>query len=130
MSQNYDLLKETMTTNPSKARSKPLTDEIKLQNSLRFDRFVELTDKLQSEYGISHGDLSRWYTGENTKDGRETISRKRRRRDAVSAIKVSHMDVVFLEMMLGLTENGYDLKSVEFGPNSSILQLDELGGED
>jgi len=79
-----------------------------------YHRFVELFDSLP----ISQGGLAKWMLLKNTKQTRESISRKYR-----GSVGITPKDVSFLNILKILDEEGFDLNSVEFSDEGEIVQL-------
>lgn len=69
--------------------------------------------------GLSQGHLARWMSLKDTKQTRESVSRKVRGKVGVTA-----KDVALIQM-LGLLGEQYDLKSVEFSEDGEIMRLEK-----
>ena len=81
-------------------------------------RFIALVDALP----LSQGGLSKWFNLENTKQGRESVSRKYR-----GSVAATPKDLALLNLLVILERDGYDLDSVSFADDGELLSLCKLG---
>lgn len=81
----------------------------------RHKLFVSTIERL----GLSQGHLAKWMSLKDTKQTRESVSRKVRGKVGVTA-----KDVAFIQM-LDLLAKSYDLKSVVFSEDGEIKQIKE-----
>lgn len=81
----------------------------------RHKLFVSTIERLE----LSQGHIAKWMSLKDTKQTRESVSRKVRGKVGVTA-----KDVAFIQM-LDLLAESYDLKSVVFSENGEIQQLKE-----
>lgn len=81
----------------------------------RHKLFVSTIERLE----LSQGHIAKWMSLKDTKQTRESVSRKVRGKVGITA-----KDVAFIQM-LDLLAESYDLKSVVFSENGEIQQLKE-----
>ena len=93
-----------------------------------WERYCALVIKLKT-YGMSQGTISKWLVGKDNANMRTTISRKIRGRDKVSSALVTVTDVVHLEMLLLLAENGFNMCTPEFSECGELTFLDVISEE-
>ncbi|MFK5951025.1 MAG: hypothetical protein QM500_19910 [Methylococcales bacterium] len=78
--------------------------------------FIRIMDSLS----ISQGELAKWMSQANTKQTRESVSRKYRGDTGVTKTDISLMNALKI-----LEQDGYDLKSVEFTEQGIISRLNK-----
>lgn len=86
------------------------------QRSARHAKFRQLVDNL----GISQGTLAKYMCLKNTKQSRETVSRKYR-----GDIGVTPKDLSLLSMLTILKQDGYELDSVSHTEDGEIKVLNK-----
>lgn len=82
----------------------------------------ELFNDTIKKLSLSQGHVARWMSLKNTKQTRESVSRKVR-----GQVGVTPKDVALVKMLELLDQHHYDLTSVEFSENGEILVLDKKG---
>jgi hypothetical protein len=85
----------------------------------RHEVFVTTIERL----GISQGHVAKWMSLKDTKQTRESVSRKVRGKVGVTA-----KDVALIQMLELLSES-YDLKSVVFSDDGEIIQLNRSSSD-
>lgn len=80
----------------------------------RHAQFVRVMDELP----LSQGGLAKWMLLKDTKQNRESISRKYR-----NAVGVTPKDLALLSLLKLLHDDGYDLNSVTFSELGDITCL-------
>lgn len=70
--------------------------------------FRETLDSLS----LSQGGLAKWMSQEDSKQTRESVSRKYR-----GASGITKTDIALIQLLKKLEDDGYDLQSVEFSGN-------------
>lgn len=82
------------------------------------DRHARLLALIE-ELGLSQGTLAIWLSLENTKQTRESVSRKVR-----GAVGVTPKDIAMLSLLARLKKDGYDLKSIEYSAEGDIVKFE------